>query len=144
MTVHSHRTIDADTGLIDTLDGLLVDTVSLKVNSNVVDYRGGKNQKQVKIINDNTLMLDVKAKVLQRAGVFGHKFPGTGVHCSYVTEFHSGVALGFDPSDTDAYFIYMPTDSAPQKGEYDDHSFTLEWWQDADNSVDQPTTPTYP
>jgi hypothetical protein len=145
MTVHSHRTIDSETGQIDTLSGLLVDTVSIKVASNRVDYRGGKNQKQVMILNDKTLSLDVKAKVLQRAEVMSHKHPGTALHRSYITEFHSGVAYGFDASTAAAgYFIYLPTDSAINKGEYDDTTFTLELWENASNTVDKKSAPTYP
>ncbi len=141
MTTHSHRSIDADTGIIDTLDGLLVTGVSIKVSTDRVDYMGGKGQKQVMILKNKTLTLSVTAKVLQRAGVFGHRHPGTGIHRDNMTEFHSGVALGFDASDTDGYFIYMPTDSAPQSGEYDDHTFDAELWQDADNTIDQPAAP---
>ena len=145
MTVHSHRTIDSETGQIDTLAGLLVDTVSIKVASNRVDYRGGKNQKQVMILNDKTLTLDVKAKVLLRAGIMSHKHPGTALHRSYITEFHSGVAHGFDAATSAAgYWIYNPTDASINKGEYDDTSFTLEMWENAANSVDIKTAPSYP
>lgn len=145
LTVHSHRTIDSATGQVDTLDGLLVDTVSIKVATNRVDYRGGQNQKQVMILNDKTLTLDIKAKVLERAGEMSHKHPGTALHRSYVTEFHSGVAHGFDSSTSAAgYFIYMPTDAAINKGEYDDTTFTLELWEDASTTADIVSAPSYP
>lgn len=145
LTVHSHRTIDSDTGQKDTLSGLLVDTISIKVSSNRVDYRGGKNQKQVMILNDKTLTLDIKAKVLTRAGVMSHKHPGLALHRSYVTEFHSGVAHGFDYSTAaSSYFIYLPTDASTLKGEYDDTSFTLELWENASDSISQITAPSYP
>lgn len=145
MTVNSHRTVDSDTGQIDTLSGLLTDTVSVKVASNRVDYRGGKNQKQVMILNDKTLTLSIKAKVLLRAGVMSHKHPGLPLHRSYITEFHSGVAHGFDSSTAAAgYFIYLPTDAAINKGEYDDTTFDLELWEDAADSVTVHTAPSYP
>jgi hypothetical protein len=148
LTVHSHRTIDSDTGQKDTLTGMLVDTISIKVTSNRVDYRGGKNQKQVMILNDKTLSLDVKAKILERAGTMSHKHPGLALHRSYVTEFHSGVAHGFDSAtNASGYFIYLPTDAATLKGEYDDSSFTLELWENAADSISSTTSsnlPTYP
>lgn len=145
LTVHSHRTIDSDTGQKDTLSGLLVDTISIKVNSNRVDYRGGKNQKQVMILNDKTLTLSIKAKVLERAGIMSHKHPGLPLHRSYITEFHSGVAHGFDSATSaTGYFIYLPTDAATLKGEYDDSSFDLELWENAADSIDQETAPSYP
>lgn len=145
MTVHSHREIDSDTGQKDSLAGLLVDTVSLKVATNRVDYKGGKNQNQVMILNNKVLSLDVKAKVLLRAGIMSHTAPGTAIHRSYVTEFHSGIDLGFDANTASpGYFIYMPTDSAPLKGEYDDSSFTLEMWENSADSISRPGAPTYP
>lgn len=145
LTVHSHRTIDSDTGQKDTLSGLLVDTVSIKVGANRVDYRGGKNQKQVSIWNDKTLSLDIKAKVLVRSGIMSHKHPGTAIHRSYCTEFHSGVAHGFDHSTAaSSYFIYLPTDAGTLKGEYDDSSFALELWENASDTISQITAPSYP
>lgn len=143
MTVHSHRDIDADTGIIDTLDGLLVESISFKVATNRVDYAGGKNQLQVSIWNRKVLTGSVSAKVLKRAGKFGHKHPGTAIHPTYLTEFHSGVSLGFTAGAGD-YFIYLPESSDPQKGEYDNHSFGLELWQDAADSVDVVAAPSYP
>lgn len=145
LTVHSHRTIDSATGQVDTLDGLLVDTVSIKVATNRVDYRGGQNQKQVSIWNDKTLSLGIKAKVLERAGVMSHKHPGTAIHRSYVGEFHSGVAHGFDSATSAAgYFIYLPTDASILKGEYDDTTFDLELWEDASTTADIVSAPSYP
>ena len=143
MTVHSHRDIDADTGLIDTLDGLLVESASFKVTFDRVDLMGGKGQKQVMILKNKTLTGSITAKVLERAGVFSHKHPGTGIHTSYFTEYHSGISLGFTPGASD-YWIYLPTDSAAQKGEYDNGNFDCELWQDADPTVDIPAAPSYP
>jgi len=143
MTVHSHRDIDADTGIIDTLDGLLVESISFKVSADRKDYQGGKNQKQVSIWSNKTLTGSVSAKVLQRAGRFSHRHPGTAIHPTYVTEFHAGVSLGFTAGAGD-YFIYIPDSSDPQKGEYDNHSFGLELWQNAADSVDVVAAPSYP
>lgn len=145
LTVHSHRTIDTATGQVDTLSGLLVDTVSIKVTTNRVDYRGGQNQKQVMILNDKTLTLSIGAKVLERSGVMSHKHPGLALHRSYITEFHSGHAHGFDTATSAAgYFIYLPTDAAVNKGEYDDTKFDLELWEDADTTADIVSAPSYP
>jgi hypothetical protein len=145
LTVHSHRGIDADTGIQDSLNGLLVDSVSVKVSTNRVDYMGGLNQKQVMILNNKTLTLSIGATVLERAGVFSHNHPGTAIHRGYVTEFHDGLNMGFDTStEADGYFIYMPESSDPQKGEYDKTTFTLELWEDADASIDVITAPSAP
>lgn len=145
LTVHSHRTIDTETGIIDTLTGLLVDSVSAKVSTNRVDYMGGLNQKQVMILNNKTLTLSIGATVLERAGALSHKHPGTAIHREVVTEFHDGIALGFDSNTAaDGYFIYLPESSDPQKGEYDKTTFTLELWEDADTTISVVAAPDAP
>ena len=52
----------------------------------------------------------------------------------------------FGSSSTSAagYFIYLPSDAAINKGEYDDTTFALELWEDADEAFDTEGLPTYP
>lgn len=145
MTVHSHRSIDTDTGLKDTMSGLCMEPLSITPEFNRVDYMDGLNDRAVMILNNKKLVLDCKAKVLKRAGVMSHKHPGTAIHRSYVTEFHSGVDFGFDSNTASSgYFIYLPQSGQKNRGEYDDTNFKLELWQQAAQSIDVVGTPSYP
>jgi hypothetical protein len=110
-----------------------------------VEYRGGKTQQGTLIYNTKELTLDVKAKVLKRNGVMSHKHVGTPIHRSYVTEFHSGVAFGFDSDPNSAgHFIYEPENGQVNRGEYDDTSFKLILWQETADSIELPASPSYP
>lgn len=127
------------------MSGLCMEPLTITPEFNRVDYMDGNNDRAVMILNNKRLTLDVKAKVLKRANVMSHKHPGVPIHRNYVTEFHSGVAFGFDANPASGgYFIYLPQSGQVNRGEYDDTNFKLELWQQAQASLDNVAAPSYP